>query len=458
MSSSSPTVLGTENIRKLLIQYSGPAILAMIASALYNVIDRVLLGQLVSPYAISGLSITMPVMNLSAAFGAMIGAGGATLASIKMGQQDYGDTLKVLGNVTLMNIVLGIVFMFFGLVFLDEILYFFGASETTIPYARDFMQIILTGNVVTHLYLGLNNVMRSTGNPKKAMYVTLLTVVINLVLAIVFIYFFHWGIRGAALATILGQAAALVIVVQHFSNKNALIHFKRSILKFDMRIVKGILSIGMSPFVLNACLCLVVVIINKALYTHGGDLAIGAYGIVNTLLMIFGMLVMGLNQGMQPIAGYNFGARQYSRVRQVLKITIICATTVTTFAFLLGEIAPYYMARMFTKDEELIRITILGLRVCVITFPVVGFQMVTSNFFQSIGKAKKAILLSSTRQLLILIPLLLILPNIFGTIGVFASIPVADFTSSLLAFILLRREMKKFSKLKDEPFIVQQAK
>ena len=310
MSSSSPTVLGTENIRKLLIQYSGPAILAMIASALYNVIDRVLLGQLVSPYAISGLSITMPVMNLSAAFGAMIGAGGATLASIKMGQQDYGDTLKVLGNVTLMNIVLGIVFMFFGLVFLDEILYFFGASETTIPYARDFMQIILTGNVVTHLYLGLNNVMRSTGNPKKAMYVTLLTVVINLVLAIVFIYFFHWGIRGAALATILGQAAALVIVVQHFSNKNALIHFKRSILKFDMRIVKGILSIGMSPFVLNACLCLVVVIINKALYTHGGDLAIGAYGIVNTLLMIFGMLVMGLNQGMQPIAGYNFGARQ----------------------------------------------------------------------------------------------------------------------------------------------------
>ncbi len=454
-SNSSAAILGTGNIRKLLIQYSGPAIAAMMASALYNVIDRMFIGQGVSALAISGLAITMPVMNLSAAFGAMIGAGGATLTSIKMGQQDHPSTLKVLGNVVLLNVVLGIIFMILGLTFIDEILYFFGASNETIPYARDFMQVILIGNVITHLYLGLNNVMRASGNPQKAMLVTIMTVLINLALAPLFIFVFHWGIRGAATATITSQLVALLVVIHHFNNKDSFLHFQRSIFKFDKRIVSSILSIGMAPFMLNACACLVVIIINKALYTHGGDLAIGAYGIVNSLLMIFAMLVMGFNQGMQPIAGYNFGAQQYSRVRAVLKITIICATITTTCAFLIAESIPYYMARLFTTDEELIQLTILGLRVCVMAFPIVGFQMVTSNFFQSIGKAPMAVILSSTRQLLLLIPLLLILPNIYGTIGVFASMPISDCLSTIIALTLLRREMKHFSKLKDKPLIVE---
>jgi putative MATE family efflux protein len=450
-SNTTPTELGTADIRKLLIDYSGPAIAAMMASALYNVIDRIFIGQGVSEYAISGLAVTMPVMNLSAAFGAMIGAGGATLTSIKMGQQDYESTKKVLGNVTLMNIVLGIIFMVLGLVYIDEILYFFGASDNTISYARDFMQVILAGNVITHLYLGLNSVMRSSGNPRKAMRITIMTVVINLVLAPLFIFLFNWGIRGAALSTIFAQLVALLVVIHHFRNPNAFLQFKRSAMKFDLRICKSILSIGMAPFVLNACACLVVIIINKALYDHGGDLAIGAYGIVNSILMIFMMLVMGVNQGMQPIAGYNFGARLYSRVRKVLKLTIVFATGITCLAFLIAQVAPGLLARMFTTSDQLIELTVLGLRVCCLAMPIVGFQMVTSNFFQSVGKAQMAVILSASRQLLLLIPLLLILPQYFGVVGVFASMPLADSLAAIIAFILLRREMKSFSKLEDQP-------
>ena len=447
--------LGTRNVRELLVEYSGPAIAAMLASALYNVIDRAFVGQGVSALAISGLAITMPIMNLSAAFGAMIGAGGATLTSIKLGQQDSESAQKVLGNVFLLNVVIGYIFMVFGLEFLDNILYFFGASEDTIPYAKDFMQVILIGNVITHLYLGLNSIMRASGHPQKAMRMTFLTVLINLVLAPLFIFVFKWGIRGAASATIIAQTAAFIIIMKHFSNKDNLIHWERKIFKFDPRIIKGIISIGMAPFMLNACACLVVILINKGLKEYGGDLAVGAYGgVVNSVLMVFAMIVMGLNQGMQPIAGYNFGAQIYSRVKGVLKITIVAATCVTTFAFLISETIPYYVARLFTKDEELIGMAITGLRICSAAFPIVGFQMVTSNFFQSIGKASKAVVLSSTRQLLLLVPLLLILPTHYKTIeSVLVCMPISDALSTILAFILLKLEMKKYNKLKDKPLI-----
>ncbi len=452
---NNPKELGTQDVRKLLIDYSGPAIAAMMASALYNVIDRAFIGQGVSALAIAGLAITMPIMSLSAAFGAMIGAGGATLTSIKLGQQDIGSAQKVLGNVFLLNVVLGIIFMMVGLAFLDNILFFFGASEETIPYAKDFMQVILAGNVITHLYLGLNSVMRASGHPQKAMRMTFLTVIINLVLAPLFIFVFDWGIRGAASATITAQTVAFVIIMKHFSDKSILIHWEKAIFKFNLRIIKGILSIGMAPFMLNACACIVVILINKALKEYGGDLAVGAYGgVVNSVLMVFAMIVMGLNQGMQPIAGYNFGAQIYSRVKSVLKITIIAATCVTTLAFLVSETIPYYVARLFTKDEELIGMAITGLRICAAAFPIVGFQMVTSNFFQSIGKASKAVVLSSTRQLLLLVPLLLILPPYFKTIeSVLVCMPISDFISTILAFILLKLEMKKFNKLKDNPLI-----
>ena len=452
---NNPKELGTENVRQLLISYSGPAIAAMMASALYNVIDRAFIGQGVCALAISGLAITMPVMNLSAAFGAMIGAGGATLTSIKLGQQDLGSAQKVLGNVFLLNVVLGIIFMALGLIFLDEILYFFGASENTISYAKDFMQVILIGNVITHLYLGLNSVMRASGHPTKAMRMTFLTVLINLALAPLFIFVFNWGIMGAASATIIAQTVAFAIIMKHFSDKANILHWRRDIFTFDKRIIKGIISIGMAPFMLNACACLVVILINRALKAYGGDLAVGAYGgIVNSVLMVFAMIVMGLNQGMQPIAGYNFGAQIYSRVRKVLKLTILAATAVTTFAFIVSEAIPYYVARLFTTDQELIAVAIRGLRICAAAFPIVGFQMVTSNFFQSVGKASKAVVLSSTRQLLLLVPLLLILPAHFKSVeSVLVCMPISDALSSIIAFVLLRLEMRKFSRLKDNPII-----
>lgn len=452
---NNPKELGTENVRQLLISYSGPAIAAMMASALYNVIDRAFIGQGVCALAISGLAITMPVMNLSAAFGAMIGAGGATLTSIKLGQQDIGSAQKVLGNVFLLNVVLGIIFMALGLIFLDEILYFFGASENTISYAKDFMQVILIGNVITHLYLGLNSVMRASGHPTKAMRMTFLTVLINLALAPLFIFVFNWGIMGAASATIIAQTVAFAIIMKHFSDRANILHWRRDIFTFDKRIIKGIISIGMAPFMLNACACLVVILINRALKAYGGDLAVGAYGgIVNSVLMVFAMIVMGLNQGMQPIAGYNFGAQIYSRVRKVLKLTILAATAVTTFAFIVSEAIPYYVARLFTTDQELIAVAIRGLRICAAAFPIVGFQMVTSNFFQSVGKASKAVVLSSTRQLLLLVPLLLILPAHFKSVeSVLVCMPISDALSSIIAFVLLRIEMRKFSRLKDNPII-----
>lgn len=451
--------LGTANIRKLLITYSVPAIISQMAASLYNIVDSVFIGHGVGALAITGLAITFPLMNLSAAFGALVGAGGSTLVSIKMGQKDKESAEHVLGNVVSLNLILGTILTILGLIYIDEILYFFGAGTDTIGYARDYMEIILYGNIITHLYLGLNNVMRSSGYPQKAMKMTLLTVVVNAVLDMLFIFYFGWGIKGAAIATIIAQLIALVFTINHFIQKTSFIHFKRGIWGFKRNIVGGILSIGMSPFVFNLCACLVVVIINRSMQKYGGDLAIGAYGIVNRIVMLFAMVVYGFNQGMQPIAGYNYGAKLYLRVNETLKQTIICATMVTTFAFIVGEFFPREIAMMFTTDQQLIDLAAQGMRIVVAVFPIVGFQMVTGNFFQSIGLPKKAILLSATRQLIFLIPMMLILPLKFGLIGVWLSMPAADFLSTFLAGMLLRGQYKKFKQkgLSETPIIEQLA-
>jgi putative MATE family efflux protein len=440
----SPAILGTGNIKKLLIEYSVPAIIGMMASSLYNIVDSIFIGHGVGGLAISALAITFPFMNLAAAFGALVGVGGATLVSIKMGQQDQEGASDVLGNVVILNIVIGILFMIAGLLFLDDILLFFGASENTLPYARDFMRIILYGNIITHLYFGLNNIMRSSGYPRKAMITTLITVLINIILAPIFIFGFGWGIEGAAMATVFAQILTLAWVAWHFFNPKNFIYFESKIFKLKGRIVAGIFSIGMAPFVLNACGSIVIILINQSLYTYGGDLAIGAYGIINRIAMLFVMIVMGFTQGMQPIAGYNFGAQHYKRVLEVLKLTIIYATVITTLAFVAGEIFPRQMAMMFTSDETLIELASNGMRIVFAIFPMVGFQMVVSNFFQSIGKAQKAIFLSATRQLLFLIPLILILPKYWETNGIWWSMPISDFIATITASVLLYLEYKKF--------------
>ena len=443
--------LGTERIRKLLMQYAVPAVVAMTASSLYNMVDSIFIGHGVGPLAISGLALTFPLMNLAAAFGSLVGVGAATLISMRLGQRDYATAQRVLGNVVMLNLLLGVGFGLVALLFLDPILYFFGASDATIGYAREYMTVILLGNVITHMYLGLNSVLRASGHPRKAMYATINTVIINTILDPIFIYGFGWGIRGVAIATGLAQIISLVWQFRLLSDRSELIHFRRGIYRLRRRIVRDVLAIGMSPFLMNLTACFIVILINKGLKTYGGDLMIGAYGIVNRLAFVFVMIVMGVNQGMQPIAGYNFGAQQYDRVLRVLKLTIVCAVGITTAGFLVGEFAPRLAVSLFTSDEELIRLSVEGMRIVFVFFPIIGFQMVATNFFQSIGMAGKAIFMSLSRQLLFLMPGLLFLPRFFevstpwdGSWGVWCAMPLSDFLATVVAFFMLTHQLRKF--------------
>ena len=438
--------LGTQPIGKLLMQYAIPAIIAMTASSLYNIVDSIFIGQGVGPLAISGLAVTFPFMNLGAAFGAMVGVGASTLISVKLGQRDYGTAQVVLGNVVTLNTIIGVVYTIVCLMFLDPILYFFGASADTIGYARDFMEVILLGNIFTHMYLGLNAVLRASGHPQKAMYATINTVVINTILAPIFIYGFEWGIRGAAIATVIAQIISLVWQFKILTDKNELLHLRRGIYHLQGKIVKNMIAIGLSPFCMNVASCFIVIFINQGLKEYDGDLAIGAYGIVNRLMFICVMIVMGITQGMQPIAGYNYGAQQYHRVNEVLKLAIWGATAVTTFTFLIGELIPELTVCIFTTDEGLISRAAEGFRIAVLVFPIVGFQMVTSNFFQSIGMANKAIFLSLTRQLLFLLPCLIILPRFMGASGIWWSMPISDFVASIVAAVLLYKQFQEFKR------------
>ncbi len=440
------TDLSEKPVFGLLLQYAIPAIVAMVASSLYNIVDGIFIGQGVGAGAIMGLAITLPIMNLSAAFGAMVGVGGSTLLSVKLGEKDYNFAARILGNVITMNCIVGIGLGVIMLIFLNPILRFFGASDFTLPYARQFMEIVLVGNVFTHLFLGLNAMLRASGKPRKAMKATIMTVVVNVVLAPIFIFALKLGIRGAALATILSQMIVLVWQFKLFANPNELIHLRRGTYRLESRIVMGSLSIGLSPFLINLCACLVVIIINRQLVIYGGDVSVGAYGIANRLSFFFVMIVIGLNQGMQPIAGFNFGARQYGRLNRVLKYAIYLATGIWIIGFCISVFAATPVARAFTDDEELLREAAHALTVINLVVPFIGFQMVATGFFQSIGKAGTSIFLSLTRQLLFLVPALLILPRHFGIEGVWYSIPLADATSTITTAVVLIYNMRKFKK------------
>ena len=431
--------LGTEPVGKLLMQYALPAIVAMVASSLYNMVDSIFIGQGVGALAIAGLAITFPFMNLSAAFGAAIGVGSCTFISMKLGQRDYAIANKILGNCMMLNIVVGLCFGGICLLFLDPILRFFGASDNTLPYARDYMQIILCGNVFTHLYFGLNAVLRSASKPRHAMYATIFTVVVNTILDPIFIYGLDLGIRGAAFATVLSQFLALSWQWRLFSNKNELLHFDYSLFRLDKPIVKNIIGIGISPFAMNACSCIVVIFVNTCLMKHGGDLAVGAYGIANRIGFVFVIVAMGVNQGMQPIAGYNYGAQNYDRLRKVVKLAISCATVVCTVGFLVAMFAAHPCARLFTKDESLINLASTAIRMMMMMFPIVGFQIVVTNFFQSTGKAKVSMFLSLSRQLLFLVPALAIFSEIWGLWGVWIAMPFSDALATVVAAVMMKK-------------------
>ena len=438
--------LGTKPVGKLLAQYALPAIVAMTASSLYNMIDSIFIGQGVGPLAISGLAITFPLMNLSAAFGAAVGIGSSTCISVKLGQKDYKMAENIFGNSFTLNLIVGVAFGLVTLLILDPILYFFGASENTIPYARDYMLVILAGNVVSQTFLGMNAVLRAASKPRQAMAATILTVVLNIVLAPIFIWPLGMGIQGAALATILSQLVALLWQIKLFSNQDEILHFQRGIYKLKGAIVKNIASIGMSPFAMNVCACVVVIFINAGLSRYGGDLAVGAYGIASKVSFIFVMVTIGLNQGMLPIAGYNYGAQRFDRLMKVLKYAMVTATIITSVGFVIAEFFPYQCARLFTTDRTLIDLAIEGIRIHMLAFPIVGCQMVITNFFQCIGKAKISIFLSLSRQMLFLLPLLVVLPPVMKVDGVWTAMPISDTVAAVVAFIMMAKYMRKFKR------------
>lgn len=448
---AAPLELGTKKIGTLLKMYAVPGIIAQTAASLYNMIDSIYIGHIkdVGSLAISGLAVTFPIINLSAALGTLVGVGGMTMISVLLGQKNYDNANKVLGNILSLNVIIGFLFTVFTLLFLDPVLRFFGASDNTLPFARDYMIIILIGNIITHLYFGLNGVIRASGHPKTAMGLTLFTVISNAILDPVFIFALGLGIKGAALATILCQMMALSYSLRFFINKSRVPHFPRPIFQIDKRIARQSLAIGIGPFLMNAAACIVALFINQQLLKYGGDLAIGAYGIVNRITFMFVMIAMGFNQGMQPIAGYNYGAKQYTRVKEVFKLTAICAIATTTVCFLVSQLLSKQAVSLFTNDPQLQELAANGLKTMNAAIALVGFSMVAGNFFQCIGMVKISIFLSLSRQLLFLVPLIYLLPLWYHENGVWISFPISDTISVLVSAFFIIRLFRKFTRLKD---------
>ena len=436
--------LGLKPVGQLLWQYALPAMVAMVASSLYNIIDRSVIGQVVGPEAIAGLGITLPFMNLSAAFGAAVGVGASTCISVKLGQRDYGTAQNLLGNTVTLNVIVGLLFMAVSLIFLNPILRFFGASDATLPYAREFMQVILLGNVVTHMYFGMNAVLRAAGKPRHAMYATLFTVGCNIVLVMAFVWWFRWGIRGAALATVVSQSLALCWQMRILSDKRELLHLKSGIFKLKADLVRNIVAIGVSPFLMQSTSCVIVIFMNNQFVRYGGDMAIGAYSISNSVVMVFFMFVMGVCQGMQPIVGYNYGAEKYDRMMRCLFMAIGCATSILLFGWTLSMLFPRQIARIFTTDPVLLEMAARGIKLNMLVFFVVGSQAVITNFFQCIGKVRISIFLSLSRQLIFLLPMAYVFPLFWNLDGVWYAMPASDFIAFAFTIPILMWHIRKF--------------
>ena len=450
MSAPKITELGTASIRSLLLKYATPGIIAMTAMSLYNMVDSIFIGHGVGALALSGLTVAKPFMDICAAFGTLVGVGASSLVAIKLGEKDYRSANDVLANVVILNVLLGALVMVVGLFWLDPILYAFGASDATIAYARDYMEIILLGNILTHIYYGLNSMLRSIGHPRISMYATILAVTLNVVLDPIFIFVLDMGVRGAALATMISQLVSVVIELVIFLNPKEVIYFHRGIWRLKRDITMRALGIGMAPFLMHMAACFVVIVLNNQLKRYGGDMAIATFGMTNRFMFFFAMIVMGIQQGMQPIVGYNYGANLYARMIRAFKLSVYCATCVMGVLWLFGVIWPEGFIRLFTHDELLIAQSIAPARVMLCVMFAIGFPMITGNFYTSIGMAPKAIFLSLTRQVLFLIPLILCLPILFESLGwesiwgVWWALPISDSLSVITAAIVINRDMRKF--------------
>lgn len=440
--------LATENIGKLIWTYSLPAIVGTLVMSLYNIVDRVFIGQGVGPLAISGLALTFPFTILLMAFGMLVGAGAASRISITLGEKNNEKAEKILANALVLTFIITGTVVTLSYIFMSDLLRLFGGSEKTISYAEEYMRIIIPGGILSALSFGFNNIMRASGYPQKAMYTMIICALINVILDPLFIFVFHWGIQGAAIATNISYLVGTLWVLSHFMKSNSILKFRRGNFRLEKDIVMSIISIGMSPFSMQLGATFVFVLINTTLLHYGGDLAIGAFGIINSVNTLIIMVIIGLNQGTQPIIGYNFGAKNYDRMFKTLKYAVVIATCLTTVGFLLGTFLPSIMASLFTKDTDLQVIAAKALRISVTLFPVVGSMIVVTNFFQSIGKAQISIFLSLTRQFLFLIPCLLVLPHFFGLTGAWAAMPVSDGLATIVAIVTLLYFIRKFNKYK----------
>lgn len=439
----------TKKISKIVWEYALPGIVGTLVTALYNVIGRIFIGQGVGPLAISGLAITLPVMNLTSSLGMLVGAGAAARISISLGKRDKVTSEKILGNSLLLIIIFNLVFISLILIFLKPILISFGASELTLPYAYDYLKIVLFGNIFVSLTYSFNAMMRASGYPKKAMFTMLIGAVFSIILTPIFLYVFDLGIKGVAWATVISMFLGMLFVMTHFLNNNSLIRLKRKYIRLNREIIISIISIGMSPFSMQVAASGVTVLMNNSLIKYGGDLAVGAYGIINTVLMLFLVIIMGLNQGTQPIIGYNFGAKNFKRVKEILHYSIKIAVIITTIGAIVIISFPEVLAAAFTTDEELLDITSKGMRIAVIAFPLVGFQIVSSSFFQSIGYAVKSLIQSLSRQLIFLVPSIIILPRLFGLVGLWRAMPLSDTLAAILSFFLLSHQMKILNRMEN---------
>lgn len=436
--------LATDNVGKLLLNYSIPAIVSMIVVSLYNIVDRVFIGQGVGAIAISGLALTFPLMTLVAAIGTLIGVGASARMSIVLGMKDMPWARNILGNALFLTIILSVILIVPSLIFLDEILLFFGGSENTIPYAHTYLSIVIPASIFTNISFSFSGLMRASGYPLKSMIAILIGAVLNVILDPIFIFGFGMGIKGAAYATVISMFVSSVFVLSHFFNKKNFVHFEAGAFKLKKKIIRNIMSIGLAPFLMNVAACVVNIILNNQLVRHGGDLAIGAFGIINSYGMLVVMCVMGLCQGMQPIIGYNYGAQRMKRVKDTLIKAIRVGVIITAVGCAASEIIPRLLVSAFTSDQELINMTVHGMRMTFMLYPVIGFQIVIANFFLSISKAKQSIFMSLSRQVIFLIPMLYIFSELWGLTGVWLALPVSDVMAAIVAVYFIAREKRIF--------------
>ncbi|WP_315079174.1 MATE family efflux transporter [uncultured Clostridium sp.] len=440
--------LGEIGIGKLLLEFSIPAIVGMLVNTLYNIIDRIYIGNIpeIGNLAITGVGITLPLMTIILAFGMLVGIGTATRISIKLGEHDRDSAEHHLGNAFTLLIIISILLTAIGLIFMRPLLSMFGASANTIGYAIDYIRIIFIGTIFNMLSFGLNHSIRSDGSPKVAMLSMLIGALTNIILDPIFIFVLGLGVKGGAIATVISQMVSATWILYYFTKGKSVLKIKRKYLRLNKEIVTSIFLIGMSPFSMQIAQCAVQVISNNSLQRYGGDAAIGAMTIINSLAMVFLMPIFGLNQGMQPIVGYNFGAKKYDRTKKTLKYTAVAATVIVTIGFIVVEAIPELLISIFNRDPELLRIGVSGMRIFLVMLPLIGAQIVTTNYFQSIGKVKVSMFLSLLRQVIILIPLLIIIPKFMGLTGVWVAGAASDFLSALITltvFLIYNNKLKK---------------